>query len=132
MNAILVVSHSREAAQGIASVASQMGGKGVMVAACGGAEDGGLGTSASAICAVLEELLEKFDGVLVIPDLGSAVLSAKAAIDMLGDRADRVLIADGPVLEGTLFAAVEASIGAGLEQLAAVVDETRNLKKLQE
>ena len=44
----------------------------------------------------------------------------------------RVLIADGPVLEGTLMASVEASVGAGLDRLAAVVDETRGLRKLQE
>lgn len=132
MNAILVVSHSAEAARGIVAIASQMAGERVGITACGGTDDGGLGTSVPSILSALEGLLETSDGVLVIPDLGSAVLAARTARALLGERAGRVLIADGPVLEGTLMAAVEAGIGAGLDRLAAVVDETRGLRKLQE
>ena len=132
MNAILVVSHSAEAARGIVAIASQMAGERVGIAACGGTDDGELGTSVPSILSALEGLLETSDGVLVIPDLGSAVLAARTAKDLLGERAGRVLIADGPVLEGTLMASVEASVGAGLERLAAVVDEARGLRKLQE
>lgn len=132
MNAILVVSHSAEAARGIVAIALQMAGERVGIAACGGTDDGELGTSVPSILSALEGLLETSDGVLVIPDLGSAVLAARTAKDLLGERADRVLIADGPVLEGTLMASVEASVGAGLDRLAAVVDETRGLRKLQE
>jgi dihydroxyacetone kinase phosphotransfer subunit len=132
VNAILVVSHSAEAARGIVAIASQMAGERVGIAACGGTDDGELGTSVPSILSALEGLLETSDGVLVIPDLGSAVLAARTAKDLLGERAGRVLIADGPVLEGTLMASVEASVGAGLDRLAAVVDETRGLRKLQE
>lgn len=132
MNAILVVSHSAEAARGIVAIASQMAGEHLGIAACGGTDDGELGTSVPSILSALEGLLETSDGVLVIPDLGSAVLAARTAKDLLGERAGRVLIADGPVLEGTLMASVEASVGAGLDRLAAVVDETRGLRKLQE
>jgi len=132
VNAILVVSHSAEAARGIVAIALQMAGERVGIAACGGTDDGELGTSVPSILSALEGLLETSDGVLVIPDLGSAVLAARTAKDLLGERAGRVLIADGPVLEGTLMASVEASVGAGLDRLAAVVDETRGLRKLQE
>jgi len=132
VNAILVVSHSAEAARGIVAIASQMAGERVGIAACGGTDDGELGTSVPSILSALEGLLETSDGVLVIPDLGSAVLAARTAKELLGDRADRVLIADGPVLEGTLMASVEASVGAGLDRLVAVVDEARGLRKLQE
>jgi len=132
VNAILVVSHSAEAARGIVAIASQMAGERVGIAACGGTDDGELGTSVPSILSALEGLLETSDGVLVIPDLGSAVLAARTAKDLLGERAGRVLIADGPVLEGTLMASVEASVGAGLDRLAAVVDETWGLRKLQE
>ena len=120
MNAILVVSHSAEAARGIVAIALQMAGERVGIAACGGTDDGELGTSVPSILSALEGLLETSDGVLVIPDLGSAVLAARTAKDLLGERAGRVLIADGPVLEGTLMASVEASVGAGLDRLAAV------------
>lgn len=132
MNAILVVSHSAEAARGIVAIASQMAGEQVGIAACGGTDDGELGTSVPAIISALEGLLETSEGVVVVPDLGSAVLAARTARELLGERADRVLIADGPVLEGAFMAAVEASVGAGLERLVAVVDEARGLKKLQE
>lgn len=132
MNALLVVSHSAEAARGIAAIASQMAGERVGIAACGGTDDGELGTSVPAILSALEGLLEASEGVLVIPDLGSAVLAVRTARELLGERADRVLIADGPVLEGTLMASVEAGVGAGLDRLAAVVEETRGFRKLQE
>ncbi len=131
-NALLVVSHSPEAARGIAAIASQMAGKQVRIAACGGTDDGTLGTSVPAILAAMEELLEGAEGILVIPDLGSAVLAARTAREMLESGSEKVLIADGPVLEGTLMAAVEASIGASLERLAEVVGEARNLKKLHD
>ena len=132
MNALLVISHSAEAARGIAAIASQMAGERVGIAACGGTDDGELGTSVPAILSALEGLLEASEGVLVIPDLGSAVLAVRTARELLGERADRVLIADGPVLEGTLMASVEAGVGAGLDRLAAVVEETRGFRKLQE
>ena len=79
MNAILVVSHSAEAARGIVAIASQMAGERVGIAACGGTDDGELGTSVPSILSALEGLLETSDGVLVIPDLGSAVLAARTA-----------------------------------------------------
>ena len=132
MNAVLVISHSAEAARGIAAIASQMAGDRVGIAACGGTDDGEIGTSVPAIHEALENLLASSEGVVVVPDLGSAVLAARTARELLGDRADRVFIADGPVLEGAFMAAVEASVGAGLERLVAVVDEARGLKKLQE
>ncbi len=131
MNALLVISHSAEAARGIAAIASQMTGERVAIVACGGTDDGELGTSVPAILSALEGLLETSEGVLAIPDLGSAVLAARTARELLGERADRVLIADGPVLEGTLMASVEASVGAGLDRLAAVVEEARGFRKLQ-
>ena len=132
MNAVLVISHSAEAARGIAAIASQMAGDRVGIAACGGTDVGELGTAVPASFAALEILLASSEGVVVVPDLGSAVLAARTARELLGDRADRVFIADGPVLEGAFMAAVEASVGAGLERLVAVVDEARGLKKLQE
>lgn len=132
MISLLVVSHSTEAARGIVSIAGQMAGGQVLIEACGGTDEGALGTSVPAILAALEGLLTRSEGVVVVPDLGSAVLAARTAREFLGEGADRVLIADGPVLEGTLMASVEASVGASLDRVAAVVGEARNLKKLQD
>lgn len=132
MNALLVVSHSAEAARGIVAIASQMGGDGVVLAACGGAADGSLGNSVPSIVGVLENLLDQAEGVVAIPDLGSSVLAVQMARELLGERAARVRIADGPVLEGALMAAVEAGIGSSLDRIVEVVNDTRYLKKIEE
>ncbi|ACZ19775.1 dihydroxyacetone kinase phosphoryl donor subunit DhaM [Thermanaerovibrio acidaminovorans] len=128
MIGILVVSHSPKAAQGISEIASAMSQGSVPVVGVGGSEDGGLGTSVPAIYEALTELLDRCDGVVVVPDLGSAVLSARAALEML-PQPDRVVIADGPVLEGAMMGAVQASVGSGLDEVARTVFEARNLEK---
>ena len=114
MIALLVVSHSKDAARGIAEIASQMCGGSVPVCGVGGTEDGALGTSVPLILEALENLLEKAEGVLILPDLGSAVLSARSALEFLGDQTERIMFADAPVLEGAMMAAVEASLGSPL------------------
>jgi len=71
------------------------------------------------------------DGVVVIPDLGSAVLSTKAALDFLPeDQKSKVVIADAPVLEGTVLASVEASTGSPVEKVRQVAESAHLLKKL--
>jgi PTS hybrid protein len=127
---ILVVSHSAKAAEGIAEIASQMSGGIVPVRAVGGTEEGELGTSVSSIVEALGGLLEEAEGVVLVPDLGSAVLSARSALEFLGDDAKKVLIVDAPVLEGAMMASVEASIGSSLERVAQVAGEARLLSKL--
>lgn len=130
MIGLLVVSHSREAAAGIADIARQMSGGGVPIVGVGGNEEGALGTSVPGIVEALSDLLEKTDGVVILPDLGSAVLSANTALQFLGENADRVALADGPVLEGTMMASIEASLGSPLEKVVRVAEEAHGLKKL--
>lgn len=132
MVGILVVSHSAEAARGIVAIAGQMAGDGVPLDGCGGTDEGGLGTSVPAIVAAIEGLLARSDGVVVIPDLGSAVLAARTAMELVDSDIGKIVIADGPILEGALMASVEASIGAGLDRVAQVVGEARDLRKLQD
>lgn len=129
MIGILVVSHSAKAAEGISEIASAMCQGAVPVVGVGGNDDGGLGTSVPAIYEALVGLLERCDGVVVVPDLGSAVLSARAALTMLEDQAGRVLVADGPVLEGAMMGAVQASVGSSLEEVAYTVHQARDLEK---
>ncbi|EHM09397.1 dihydroxyacetone kinase, phosphotransfer subunit [Thermanaerovibrio velox DSM 12556] len=129
MIGILVVSHSSKAAEGIAEIASAMSQGAVPVLGVGGNDDGGLGTCVPAIYEALLDLLGRCDGVVVVPDLGSAVLSARAAIGMLGDEASRVVIADGPVLEGAMMGAVQASVGSSLAEVERTVREARDLEK---
>jgi dihydroxyacetone kinase DhaKLM complex PTS-EIIA-like component DhaM/phosphohistidine swiveling domain-containing protein len=80
---------------------------------------GALGTSATLIAAAIERAWSE-DGVLVVMDLGSAVLSAEAALELLDEgRGERVLLSDAPLAEGAVIAAVAAGSGASLEDVAA-------------
>jgi dihydroxyacetone kinase phosphotransfer subunit len=108
MVGLLVVSHSARAAEGIRDIALEMGGEDAHIVAVGGDVDGGIGSSVTAIRDALEDLLAETDGVVVLADLGSAVMNAEHAIEELG-AGENVVIADAPLLEGTLNAAVAAA-----------------------
>ncbi len=123
MVGLLVVSHSADAARGIRDIAVEMGGEDAHVRAVGGDVDGGIGTSVTDIQDALADLLAETDGVVVIADLGSAVMNAEHAIEALGVE-DRVVVADAPVLEGALNAAVAAAgPSATLEGVREMAEE---------
>jgi len=80
MLGLLIVSHSEDAARGIAQIASEMSGGNLEILGVGGNDDGGLGVSVAKIHDALSLLLPKTDGILIFPDLGSSVLSSLGAI----------------------------------------------------
>jgi dihydroxyacetone kinase phosphotransfer subunit len=132
MIGILVVSHSEDAARGIAQIAVGMSGAGeeIPIIGVGGNDEGGLGVSVTKIFDALSDMLPRCDGVLIIPDLGSSILSSRGAMEILpAEDASRVAIADAPVLEGAMLAAVEASGGSDLGTVAEAASEAKNLKK---
>ena len=132
MIGILVVSHSADAAKGIRDIAAGMSGAGddVPIAGVGGNDNGGLGVSVGKIFDALSEMLPKADGVLIVPDLGSSILSSRTAVGLLPpEDASRVIIADAPILEGAMMAAGEASGGSDLAAVAAGAREARELQK---
>src|SRR5205085_1904765 len=108
--------------------ADQMAGGAVRIAAAGGMTDDTLGTSVERIRAGLEAIASQ-EGTLVLVDLGSAVLSTEAVLDAL-EGAQPVLISDAPLVEGAVLAAVEASVGASLEQTAAAALQAREMVKV--
>lgn len=123
MIGLLVVSHSRNAAEGIREIAAEMGGEEVPIAAVGGDKAGGVGTSVEEIQAAIEELLADVEEVVVLADLGSAVMNAEHAIEAL-DVEDQVVVADAPILEGTLNAAVTAAgSSATLESVQGAAED---------
>lgn len=129
----MLVSHSARLADGARELAEQVAQGGVPMAAVGGAEDGSLGTNALAIAQAVESLAasEDVEGVLVLMDLGSAVLSAETALEQLEDGLrDRVRLADAPFVEGAVAAAVEASLGSGLDAVLASAEAARQQGKL--
>jgi phosphocarrier protein FPr len=116
---IVVVSHSDELARGVVAVAREMGGEGLAILAAGGtSEPGVLGTDAERVRAAIEEAMSD-DGVLVLMDLGSALMSAEFAVELLEDPPGRVLLSEAPLVEGAVAAAASASGGASLDEVAA-------------
>src|SRR5687767_12103532 len=101
-----------------------MGGDEVRLAVAGGVEtsDGegrALGTDAMLVLQAIESVWSD-DGVLVLMDLGSAVLSAEMALDFVDeDRRAKVELSDAPVVEGAVAAVVAAKLGEPLDRVAA-------------
>src|ERR1700733_801657 len=119
MVGIVVVSHSAALAEGVVALGREMGGSNLALEAAGGTEDESvLGTSAERVQAAIERAMSS-DGVLVLMDLGSALMSAEFAIDLLGDTPGKVLLSEAPLVEGAVAAAAAASGGASLEEVAA-------------
>lgn len=127
---IVIVSHSRQLAEGVREMAEQMAGGMVAIRAVGGTADGELGTNPDGIREALAAA-DAGDGILVLMDLGSAVLSAETAIELAGDALkSRVILSDAPLVEGAVVAAVEASIGNDLEAVAAAALGAKDLQKV--
>lgn len=126
---LVLVSHSRQLAEGVRELAGQMTQGKVKIAVAGGTADGRLGTDATAILAAIEEVRGP-DGVLVLVDLGSAVLSTQMAIEQLADGDGRVLLSNAPFVEGAVIAAVEASIDSDLDGVAAAALGAREMEKV--
>jgi multiphosphoryl transfer protein len=117
---LVIVSHSATLAAGVAELARGMGGE-VPIELAGGIEspEPALGTDAVRVAEAIERA-DQGDGVLVLMDLGSAVLSAEMALDLLPvERRARVLLTEAPLAEGTVAAAVTAKLGASVEEVAA-------------
>ncbi|MFA4841706.1 MAG: dihydroxyacetone kinase phosphoryl donor subunit DhaM, partial [Agrococcus sp.] len=108
---LVIVSHSARIAEGVVELAAQMA-PSVVIVAAGGTDDGGIGTSFDRVQAALGEA-ESGDGVVVLCDLGSAVLTAETAVDF-SDAPERIRIADAPIVEGAVAAAVAAEAGDDL------------------
>ncbi|WP_030174601.1 PTS-dependent dihydroxyacetone kinase phosphotransferase subunit DhaM [Spirillospora albida] len=121
---IVVISHSRALAAGVAEVARAMGVGKAVVEPAGGGPDGGLGTSID----LVEQAIDAADGgagVLLLADLGGSVLTARLAIE---DRADAVF-ADAPLVEGAVAAASMAATGAGLATVKAAAEAAASHRK---
>lgn len=125
MVGLVVVSHSARAAAGIAEVAGEMGGD-TRIEAVGGDGQGGLGTVPDDIETALAAA-DEGDGVVVLVDLGSAVMNAEVAIELSDVDA---MIADAPVLEGAVNAAVTATDPAAtLETVCEAAEAARDVDK---
>ncbi len=117
--ALVLVSHSHELAVGASDLAAQMA-PGVLILEAGGMGDGGLGTDYAKIEQAIERAAAGERGVVVLADLGSAVLTTEAVLEDVDPQvASRVRLVDAPFVEGAVAAAVTAHGGAGLQEVAA-------------
>jgi len=129
---LVLVSHSAMLVEGLRDMVAQVAGDDVPLAVAGGTEDGRLGTSAPRIAAAIRSTLDAgADAALVLLDLGSAALSLELALEDLpeGER-DRVRISEAPLVEGAILAAVQASIGLGIDEVAAAAEAAASMAKL--
>lgn len=121
MIGIVVVSHSARLAEGVLELARGMAGEEVQLAAAGGMALPGqpIGTDPGLVLQAIERVYSE-DGVLVLMDLGSALLSTEMALDMLPpEHRAHVALCEAPLVEGAVAAAVQARIGSSLEQAMA-------------
>jgi len=130
---IVVVSHSAGLAEAAVALAGQMlHGQHVAIAVAAGLEDGSLGTSVVRIRTALEQV-DGPAGVVVLMDLGSALLSAELALELLADPSarERVILSPAPLVEGLVVAAVAAAGGADRYEVAAEAAGALTAKTVQ-
>lgn len=121
MIGIVLVSHSAKLAEGVLELARGMAGEDVKLAAAGGMAlpDQPLGTDPALVLQAIEAVYSE-DGVLVLMDLGSAILSTEMALDMLDpEKRPHVFLCEAPIVEGAVAAAVQARIGSPMAQVLA-------------
>ncbi|MBS1897636.1 MAG: phosphoenolpyruvate--protein phosphotransferase [Actinobacteria bacterium] len=133
---IVAVSHSLRLAEAARELAVQMvpGGAVAVELAAGAGEDADgspiLGTDATRVAGAIDRLAASCDGVLVLMDLGSAVLSAEFALELRSSDVP-VRLASAPFVEGLLAAVVTAAQGASLDEVAGEADDALVAKAAQ-
>jgi phosphoenolpyruvate---glycerone phosphotransferase subunit DhaM len=127
---LVLVSHSGAIADGLAELVAQVAGPGVPIVAAGGGPDGSFGTDGGRVLEALRSTAGSA-GAVVLMDLGSSVLSVRAALAELDEESVAHLrIADAPLVEGAIAAGVTASIGGSVDEVLAAAQEARTVAKL--
>ena len=126
---IVLVSHSAALAEGTAELAGQIAGGTVIIATAGGTEDGRIGTSIDKVERALR-LADGGAGVVILPDLGSSVLTVRALLADADDLPDQVNVADAPFVEGAVAATVTAAAGGDVKAVLNAAEEARHARKL--
>ena len=129
---LVLVSHSAQIAEGLRDMVGQVAGEDTPVTTAGGTEDGRLGTSAPLISAAIRAARDAgADDVLILVDLGSAILSLEVALeDFDAAERSRIRLSDAPLVEGAVLAAVQARIGASLDEVAEAAAGAATMTKV--
>jgi dihydroxyacetone kinase phosphotransfer subunit len=129
MVGLVIVSHSWKIAEGIKDLTDQVAATHKGIIAAGGMEDKSIGTDALRISEAIKQA-DDGDGVVLLADLGSGIMSAETAIELLEDENINVKLADAPIVEGAIAAAVTAACGSKIEDVIAAAEQTRAVKKI--
>lgn len=117
MVGLVVVSHSPKIVEGIKDLALQMIPEEIPLALSGGTSDGRLGTDFQRILTAINQVYSE-DGVLILYDLGSALMSAEMAKESLPpEKQQNISILKVPIVEGAVTAAVEISLGKDINSI---------------
>ena len=131
MVGIVIVSHSWKIAEGVRDLAAEMAQGFTGLICAGGLEDGSIGTDAQRIADAIVEA-DSGDGVVILADIGSSIMSAETAIELLEEGGQEVnaVIADAPLVEGSICAVVEAAGGGTVDSVLGSAEEAREANKL--
>ena len=126
---ILIISHSLKIAEGTKELADEMKQADIKIEIIGGTNEGKMGTDADQIENKLKNL-ECQDGIVVLADLGSAVMSFNMVKECLPEtRQNKIKLANAPLVEGAVLGAVEASLGKSLEEVLAGIEKKSIINK---
>ncbi|WP_433256480.1 dihydroxyacetone kinase phosphoryl donor subunit DhaM [Streptosporangium sp. CA-135522] len=123
---IVLVSHSPRLASGLAELLEQITSGAVPVHVAAGTEDGEIGTSYTLISKAISDA-DRGAGVVVLPDLGSSVLTTRTVLEDHPDST--VVMIDTPFVEGSVAVAATAATGADLATVVASAEEARHVRK---
>ncbi|MGL5328425.1 MAG: dihydroxyacetone kinase phosphoryl donor subunit DhaM [Peptostreptococcaceae bacterium] len=122
MVGIVLVSHSNKLAEGAKELISQMASE-VKISAAGGTDDNRIGTDPMKIMNSIEEVYSD-DGVLLFYDIGSALMNAELALDMIDESiSEKVNICKVSMVEGAFVAAIESSIGRSMDEILVAIEK---------
>ena len=125
MVGIVIVSHSKNLADSVVEFTGLMA-PDAKIAAAGGMEDGGFGTSFEKIQKAIESGYSE-EGVIVLMDMGSAVMTTEMVLDMF--EPDTVKMADCPLVEGAVVATINAGSGMKMDEILAALSQVAGTPK---
>lgn len=129
MVGIVLVSHSYQLAEETIKLSLQMAQSEISVINAGGTSDGSFGTDPMRIMSAIGEA-DSGQGVLILLDIGSAIMSTEMAIEMSGVDASKVKIANAALVEGCIAGVTSASIGMTLDEVLTAAEEALSFPKV--
>lgn len=125
MVGFVIVSHSQNLAKSVVELTAMMAPE-AKIAPAGGLEDGSFGTSFEKIQAAIEAVYSE-DGVLILMDMGSAVMTTEMVLEMMPDK--KVGMADCPLVEGAVSGTISAVGGMSYEEIAEELTKLGTIHK---